>query len=108
MGKRANNDMQLPISLLSMLNAMKDMVPTGPLGAEINGRIARIAQRLQDVIMQMEGSPSYTAESLRNLQSILETMKELAPMGVLGDGIRHEIDKKALEVRDLLRRIRSR
>jgi len=107
MGNTGHKDVQLPISLLSMLSAMKDMLPAGSLGAEVSGRIERIAQRLQDLIMLMEDSPKFTAESLRNLQSILETMKELTPAGSPGDGIRREIDEKALEVRDRLRQMRG-
>lgn len=107
MDNAKQNEMELPRGLLLMLNAMKELVPTGPLGAEINGRIERIKEQVQDLMMQIRDSRGHTVESLRVLQSILETMKELTPTGISGERIKHEIEEKTLEVRNLMGRIRG-
>lgn len=102
-----HEQLALPRSLLVMLNAMKEMVPQGPLGSELKGRMDGIEHRIHDLMMQLSASHGHTAESMRVLQSILETMKELTPPGMSGERINHEIEEKSLEVRDLLRKLRG-
>ncbi len=102
-----HEQMELPRSLLVMLNAMKELVTPSSLGAELKGRLEGIEHGIHDLIMKVSESHGHTAESMRMLQSILETMKELTPPGVSGERIRREIDEKALEVRNLLMKIRG-
>ena len=101
------SQMELPTSLLVMLNGMKELVPIGTLGAELKGRIEAIEHRIHDLMMQVRDSHGHTAESMRVLQSILETMMELTPPGASGERIKREIEEKALEVRNVLRKIRG-